>query len=365
MTQAPLVSIIVNNYNYGRYLGEAIDSALGQTYPRLEVIVVDDGSTDNSREIIAGYGDRIIPVLKANGGQGSALNAGFAVSTGDLILFLDSDDMLLPNAIETVVSEWKDGLSRIYFLLEVVSEEGEPLGGVFGGLKSPSPLVGAYSSGMSTSGNVLSRGALQKVMPIPEREWRIGPDYYVTATTSLFGEAKHLALPLGKYRIHGDNNGACQEMLYRAKRHAEVDLSLYDALSRLTMGKIVPLEGWLGTSPQHYVCRIKWLRESPHDYPWQDSLPNLTFCAVKAAWHQPDRNFHQRLSYSIYALAYGTLPRKITRLLGKAVPMSRVVSIKEHQEENDTMARAAALSTKDRGRELGGSSSGFSASESV
>lgn len=62
----PLVSIIINNYNYGRFLREAIDSALNQTYPHVEVIVVDDGSTDGSQEIITSYGDRVIPVLKEN-----------------------------------------------------------------------------------------------------------------------------------------------------------------------------------------------------------------------------------------------------------------------------------------------------------
>ena len=72
-----LVSIIVNNYNYQRFLTEAIDSALKQTYCNTEVIVVDDGSTDGSLEIIASYGRRIIPLLKGNGGQNSALNAGF------------------------------------------------------------------------------------------------------------------------------------------------------------------------------------------------------------------------------------------------------------------------------------------------
>jgi len=65
--QLPLVSII-NNYNYGRFLKEAIDSGLNQTY-HVEVIVVDDGSTDNSQEIITSYGNRIIPVLKKNGGH--------------------------------------------------------------------------------------------------------------------------------------------------------------------------------------------------------------------------------------------------------------------------------------------------------
>ncbi len=103
MAGIPLVSIIINNYNYGRFLAEAIDSALIQTHSRIEVIVVDDGSTDDSRAIIAGYGNRINTILKENGGQTSALNAGFAVSHGDLVCFLDSDDRLLPTAIEEAV----------------------------------------------------------------------------------------------------------------------------------------------------------------------------------------------------------------------------------------------------------------------
>lgn len=90
--KSPLVSIIVNNYNYERYLSEAIDSAIAQTYTHTEVIVVDDGSTDKSREIIANYGDRITPVLKENGGQASAFNTGLATSKGEIIIYLDSDD---------------------------------------------------------------------------------------------------------------------------------------------------------------------------------------------------------------------------------------------------------------------------------
>src|SRR5713226_5859186 len=96
---AVAASIIVNNYNYGRFLKDAIDSALHQSYPGVEVIVVDDGSTDHSREIIASYGDRIIPVLKENGGQASAFNAGFSQSRGKVIFFLDSDDAMLHTAV--------------------------------------------------------------------------------------------------------------------------------------------------------------------------------------------------------------------------------------------------------------------------
>ena len=78
LSERPLVSIVITNYNYGRYLRAAIDSALAQTYAPIEVIAVDDGSTDGSREIIESLGDRIVPVIKANGGHGSALKIGRA-----------------------------------------------------------------------------------------------------------------------------------------------------------------------------------------------------------------------------------------------------------------------------------------------
>src|SRR5687768_4590814 len=107
MNQKPLVSIIINNYNYGRFLAEAIDSALAQTYQNCEVIVVDDGSTDNSRDIIEDYGSKLIPVLKKNGGQSSAFNQSFQVSTGSIICFLDSDDTLSSSAMEKVVDSFR------------------------------------------------------------------------------------------------------------------------------------------------------------------------------------------------------------------------------------------------------------------
>ncbi|MBN1874039.1 MAG: glycosyltransferase family 2 protein, partial [Anaerolineae bacterium] len=104
MVDTPLVSILINNYNYAEFLSAAIDSGLAQTYPNVEVVVVDDGSTDNSREVIAGYKNRIIAVLKENGGQASAFNAGVAASRGDIVCFLDSDDIFLPEKITEIVT---------------------------------------------------------------------------------------------------------------------------------------------------------------------------------------------------------------------------------------------------------------------
>lgn len=314
---AALVSIIVNNYNYGRFVGEAIDSALGQTYRNTEVIVVDDGSRDNSREVIAGYGSRIIPVLKENGGQGSAFNAGFAASRGEYVLFLDSDDLLEANAIETVMREWTEGAARVYFQLQAVGLRGEPLGRTIGGSATPSALLGPFVT-PSSSGTVFSRQSLERIMPISEREWRICADYYLCAASSLFGATERIGQPLGKYRIHGQNNFQVGEPLAKVRNLINLNLKLHGSLSPLmTGGEIGSLEQWLGNSPEHWFRRIISLREGPRDHPWPDSIVGLTTRAVRAAWRRPGWRFRQRLACSIQAISYGLIPGKAQSLLSK------------------------------------------------
>lgn len=133
-----LVSIIVNNYNYGRFLKEAVDSALNQTYPSTEVIVVDDGSTDNSRDIIAAYGNQILPVLKENGGQASAFNAGFRVSHGEVVLFLDSDDALIPTAVENAANLLLDpDVVKVHWPMWAIDGHGSKTGMVVPGYDLP------------------------------------------------------------------------------------------------------------------------------------------------------------------------------------------------------------------------------------
>ena len=98
LSAQPLVSILVSNYNYARYIGETIESALNQTYSNIELIVCDDGSTDDSVRIIEEYrrrDSRLQLILKANGGQASGFNAAFAASRGELLALLDSDDLFL------------------------------------------------------------------------------------------------------------------------------------------------------------------------------------------------------------------------------------------------------------------------------
>ncbi len=96
----PLVSVVIPNYNYARYLRQAIDSALQQTYPRVEVVVVDDGSQDDSAAVLASYGAHIKWLRQQNRGVAVARNRGAQASSSDYLAFLDADDYWLPDKLE-------------------------------------------------------------------------------------------------------------------------------------------------------------------------------------------------------------------------------------------------------------------------
>jgi len=100
---APLVSVVIPSYNHARYLREAIDSILTQDYPRIELIVIDDGSTDGSPEILRGYGSRFHWERQQNQGQVATLNRGWLMSKGEIIGYLSADDVLLPGSVSAAV----------------------------------------------------------------------------------------------------------------------------------------------------------------------------------------------------------------------------------------------------------------------
>jgi len=102
-TALPVVSIVVPSYNHERHLRAAIDSILAQDYPNLELIVIDDGSTDGSPEILESYGSRFHWELQANQGQVATLNRGWLMSKGEIIGYLSADDLLLPGAVTAAV----------------------------------------------------------------------------------------------------------------------------------------------------------------------------------------------------------------------------------------------------------------------
>ena len=212
----PLVSVLINNYNYGRFLGAAIDSVLAQTYPAVEIVVVDDGSTDDSRAVIAAYGTAIVPVLQANGGQASAFNAGFAGSRGAIVCLLDADDVFRPEKLERVVASLAEVPAAGWLIHPLQHADAD-----LGPLDRPTPhgesgyrdvrpallrgkLRGKLGiAGTATSGLCYRRALLARLLPMPEDRLLID-DYIKFAGMALAG-GYVLDEPLSLQRIHGEN----------------------------------------------------------------------------------------------------------------------------------------------------------------
>jgi glycosyltransferase involved in cell wall biosynthesis len=124
----PLVSCVIPCYNGHRYVKFAIESALSQTYQSIEVIVVDDDSTDDTPEILAAYGDRIRVVRQSNAGCGVARNTGAAISSGKYLAWLDSDDVWLPNKIarQVAILEKREDIGQVHTRCWIIDEAGNP-----------------------------------------------------------------------------------------------------------------------------------------------------------------------------------------------------------------------------------------------
>lgn len=126
----PKVSVIIPNFNYGKYISIAIESVLSQTHPNVEVIVVDDGSTDESISILGRYGSKLLVIQQRNQGVSIARNNGVAASSGDYVAFLDADDVWLPEKIEMQLRKFD--VDRAVGLVHCAMRHIDPDGNVCG-----------------------------------------------------------------------------------------------------------------------------------------------------------------------------------------------------------------------------------------
>jgi glycosyltransferase involved in cell wall biosynthesis len=209
----PLVSILINNYNYGRFLHEAIDSAMAQSYANTEVIVVDDGSTDNSREVIASFGTQVLPVLKQNGGQASAFNAGFQASSGEIVCFLDSDDIFTPNKVAEIVKLYGENPEIGWCFEKMIlfdHHTGERRTAPSGYSPGPWDARQVLAKGRppqiatATSGISFRRSTLEEILPMPD-SIRITSDGFLKLAALALAPGWNASEGLTLQRIHGEN----------------------------------------------------------------------------------------------------------------------------------------------------------------
>src|SRR5262245_14758900 len=324
------VDIIINNYNYGRFVGHAIESAFAQTHPSVSVIVVDDGSTDGSRDILRGYGDRVTLVLKENGGQASALNAGFARSDGDVVIFLDADDVLRPQAAALVASAVAADprVAKVQYRMEIIDEDGRPRGvvkparhlslprGDLGRAELTFPFDLVW---MPNGASAFTAGALRRILPMPEQDFATCADWYVVHLTPLLGRVVSLDDVAACYRVHGANRYEPQtprldlEHVRQSVRYSAVTTR---ALERLAddLGLKRPYRRILSVSD--LSNRLVSLKLEPELHPIRtDRAWGLALDGRRAAARRFDVAWPMKLLYIGWFFTMAAAPRPLGRRL--------------------------------------------------
>ncbi len=213
----PLVSILVPNYNYAKYIGETLESTLRQSYSNFEVIVCDDGSKDNSCEIIEAYvqkDPRIKLIRKQNGGVAAALNTAYQESKGQIICLLDADDIWLDNKLECTVALFKSDAKCGFAIHNVIQIDGE------GNLLKSTPMYSNLPAGWLAQSALENGGFVYNIPPASALSVRrqvgdcifpLNEEFVRNADSLIFRFAPLITAiastneVLSQFRIHGAN----------------------------------------------------------------------------------------------------------------------------------------------------------------
>jgi glycosyltransferase involved in cell wall biosynthesis len=206
------ISVLINNYNYGRFVGRAIDSALGQQAVDVEIVVVDDGSSDQSPAILEAYGDRVKVLFQKNRGQAAAINTAVHSSSGEILCFLDADDWWAPTKLSAIAKAFKADaqLSLAYHRLQPVLSDGSPTmrpipRTLCAGNLAPRLMRSAgWWPFPMTSAVAVRRSAWDTAGDIPE-DFRISADAWLVGIYPFLGSVAALPESHGFYRIHSNN----------------------------------------------------------------------------------------------------------------------------------------------------------------
>ena len=325
MNAAPSLSVVITSWNYGRFVGQAIDSALAIDWPAVQVIVVDDGSTDDSQQVIARYGERIVAVFQANAGQTAATNVAFAHATGDVVMFLDADDLLDPSIGKEIAGVWRAGVSKVQFQMKIVDADGTPTGAKLPQFSAvvPSPQqirrwasrAAAYPTPPG-SGNAYARWFLQRLFPLQDPA--IPPDSYCLAAAPHLGDVVTVAKPLVSYRVHGNNDGAMLtwdgDRLAREFQRGQWRFA-YAQRVAATVGVNIP-DSTFRRSLASLPYRLASLRLAPDGHPVSDdTLAKVVVDTVRAALVPQGRSSSSVAALVAWTILVALLPDRASKQL--------------------------------------------------
>ena len=259
----PLVSVLITTYNYGRFIEEAIDSVLSQDYPQeqIEIVVVDDGSTDDTAERVKRFGSRVNYFYQPNGGQASALNLGFAKARGEIISLLDGDDFFLPGKVSRVAKAFQQdpALGMVYHPMESWNmETGERQLSQFP-LTSGSPFEDMRKfAGYAGPGTCASfrRKFLDRLLPIP-REIRMMADAYPGGLVVFVASIQALPERLSACRVHGQNSFPFFANIYRVNE-SQMPVEARKSKLQLSQTVVRAMRRWLFSNG--YIVRKRFAR---------------------------------------------------------------------------------------------------------
>ena len=331
----PLISVCITNRNYGRFLPFAIDSALAQTYPHVETVVVDDGSTDNSRSVIDGYEGRVRAVLQENAGQAAAGWAALQASRGDVVVFLDADDVLDPDICGHVARafERNPSLAMVQWRLRTIDETGRPAGRIL------PPRAGVLPSGdlsehvlrvrnwhyQLTSGVAYAAWAARRVLPadLPEGETH-ALDQWLNELIPVLGPVRSLDEIGGSHRIHRRNfSASVGTSADWPRRMIILTLNTHHRLRQLAaeLGRSCPQDARTLPDPALLGWRLWSLTADPNHHLFPDDRRVSLALQGIAASVRPYFSARSRVKRSVWFIAVGFLPRPAARrVIGWSAP---------------------------------------------
>lgn len=328
MSEPRGVTIIVVNYNNAKFLATAIDSALGQNHSACEVIVVDDCSTDTSRIVIARYGDRIRSVLReVNGGQTAALNSAWPLGRHPILIFLDSDDILLPHAAATIASRWSDETVKMQAPLLSIDGAGQALDHVYP--KYPPNLDTATlraellrtggSPNSPASGNAYAQSLLEAVtrdggfdLENLREHWM---DAILECNAPFYGEVVTLYEPLACYRVHDHNLyliSTIHSAPFAARCHT-FDLKV-DYLVRRCQHWGIPFDAAAARKGSVWLQECRLFAAKLTEDPW-DEPTWIILCRAIKAYVGTSMPFAYRILLIVWLVGVAAAPRALASRL--------------------------------------------------